>query len=91
MFEPDLLLRDLKFAVRSLARTKGLAITVVLTLALGIGANAAIFSAGARRAAAAAGQSRRRPADLHPPERAGHRRREHCVLRARNSGSARRA
>jgi predicted permease len=36
--------RDLKFAVRSLARTKGLTITVVLTLALGIGANAAIFS-----------------------------------------------
>lgn len=38
------LLRDVKFAVRSLARAKGLAITVVLTLALGIGANAAIFS-----------------------------------------------
>jgi predicted permease len=37
-------LRDLKFAVRSLGRTKGLTITVVLTLALGIGANAAIFS-----------------------------------------------
>ncbi len=36
--------RDLKFAFRSLARTKGLTITVVLTLALGIGANAAIFS-----------------------------------------------
>ena len=35
---------DLKFAFRSLARVKGLAITVVLTLALGIGANAAIFS-----------------------------------------------
>src|SRR5271169_529013 len=35
---------DLKFAFRSLARTKGLAITVVVTLALGIGANAAIFS-----------------------------------------------
>lgn len=35
---------DLKYAVRSLARTKGLAITVVLTLALGIGANAAIFT-----------------------------------------------
>jgi len=37
-------LHDLKFAVRSLARTKGLTVTVVLTLALGIGANAAIFS-----------------------------------------------
>src|ERR1700719_154539 len=35
---------DLKFAARSLMRTKGLAVTVVLTLALGIGANAAIFS-----------------------------------------------
>ena len=38
------LFADLKFGLRSLARTKGLAITVVLTLALGIGANAAIFS-----------------------------------------------
>src|SRR3984893_2149575 len=37
-------LHDLKFATRSLARTKGLTVTVVLTLALGIGANAAIFS-----------------------------------------------
>src|SRR5260221_9881761 len=34
----------IQFAIRSLARTKGLAITVVLALALGIGANAAIFS-----------------------------------------------
>src|SRR2546421_11743756 len=38
------LMTDLKFALRSLARTKGLTLTVVLTLALGIGANAAIFS-----------------------------------------------
>ena len=35
---------DLKFAVRSLVRARGLTFTVVLTLALGIGANAAIFS-----------------------------------------------
>src|SRR5438876_5015638 len=35
---------DLKFAIRSLGRSKGLVITVVLTLALGIGANAAIFT-----------------------------------------------
>src|SRR3989449_10792165 len=37
-------LRELRLAFRALARPRGLAITVVLTLALGIGANAAIFS-----------------------------------------------
>jgi len=36
--------RDLRFAWHSLLRTRGLAITVILTLALGIGANAAIFT-----------------------------------------------
>ncbi len=36
--------RDIRFAVRSLMRAKGLTVTVVVTLALGIGANAAIFS-----------------------------------------------
>src|SRR5687767_4775784 len=38
------LLTDFRFALRSLMRVKGLAATVVVTLALGIGANAAIFS-----------------------------------------------
>src|SRR5438309_5285012 len=37
-------MRRIKLAVRSLARTKGHAVTVILTLALGIAANAAIFS-----------------------------------------------
>lgn len=37
-------LTDFRYAFRSLTRVKGLAITVVVTLALGIGANAAIFS-----------------------------------------------
>ena len=35
---------DLKFAFRSFTRAKGLALTVIVTLALGIGANAAMFS-----------------------------------------------
>lgn len=38
------LLGDLRVAFRSLARTPALWATVALTLALGIGANAAIFS-----------------------------------------------
>ena len=38
------LINDFKFALRSLARAKGLSATVILTLALGIGANASIFS-----------------------------------------------
>src|SRR5882724_8633725 len=36
--------RDIRFAVRSLFHAKGLTAAVVVTLALGIGANAAIFS-----------------------------------------------
>lgn len=37
-------LRDLRVALHSLGRTKGLATIVILTLALGIGANSAIFT-----------------------------------------------
>ena len=37
-------LSDLRFALRSLGRARGLVLTVVVTLALGIGANAAIFT-----------------------------------------------
>jgi hypothetical protein len=40
----EALARDIRIALRSLARAKGLASTVIVTLALGIGANAAIFS-----------------------------------------------
>ena len=36
--------RDLRFAAHSLRRTPGLSLAVILTLALGIGANAAIFT-----------------------------------------------
>lgn len=38
------MMTDFRYALRSLARARGLALTVILTLALGIGANAAIFS-----------------------------------------------
>jgi len=38
------LMTDLRFALRSLFRVRGLALTVIVTLALGIGANAAMFS-----------------------------------------------
>ena len=38
------MLQDLKFALRALGRAKGLSATIIVTLALGVGANAAMFS-----------------------------------------------
>src|SRR5829696_3592851 len=39
-----MLISDLRYAVRSLSRARGVTLAVVLTLGLGIGANTAIFS-----------------------------------------------
>ena len=40
----DSIFRDLRFTLRNMGRSPGLAIVIALSLALGIGANTAIFS-----------------------------------------------
>ena len=80
--------RDLRVAFHSLMRSKGLASIVILTLALGIGANAAIFTLVRGVLLTAACESRRRPPGLHPAERARPGHGEHRFLRARNPGSS---
>ena len=80
---------EMRHAVRSLARAKGLTATVVLTLALGIGANAAIFAL-VRGVLLRPLANRDEDRLIYIRQSAqGHGRGEHDVLGAGDPGSAR--
>ena len=69
--QADALARDIRFALRSLLRAKGLTVTVVVTLALGHRRQRGDFQCRPERAAPSARQSGRGSADLYPPDRPG--------------------
>ena len=83
--------RDLKVAVRSLWRVPALWINSRLHAGIGYRGQRRNLQRGARRAAASAGQSRRRPVALPAPERPGHRRGQCDVFGPRDSGPRQRA
>ena len=81
------LITDFRYALRSLARVKGLTLTVVVTLALGIGANAAMFSV-VRGVLLRPLVNRDEDRLIYIRQSArGHRRRERRVLGARDSAT----
>jgi putative ABC transport system permease protein len=61
----DNLLRDVRFARRSLAKSPGFVVVVVLTLALGIGVNTAIFSVAHKVVLSPAPYPVERPQDVY--------------------------